>query len=146
MHFLVIFLLFFPNFAVYDGELTPSRQKKKSFLFVLLSTFRNFGFAEVTRNRKRKEKRAFLLRFSRFFVTLQEISNHLCLSEVWELTQFSRLRFGNLLISVFCRDMRIVRPLDAEPPACFNGSLSGAKVHRKNEITKLLKDFSLILL
>ena len=61
---------------------------------------------------------------TRFFVTLEEISNHLCLSEVWEITQFSRLQFGNLLISVFCRDMRIVRPLDAEPPACYNGSLS----------------------
>jgi hypothetical protein len=36
--------------------------------------------------------------------------------------------------------------LDAEPPACFNGLLSGAKVHRINEITKLWEDFSLILL
>ena len=76
---------------------------------------------------KRKE---FLLFCTRFFVTLEEISNHLCLSEVWEITQFSRLRFGNLLISVFCRDMRIVRALYSEPPACFNGSLSGAKVYK----------------
>jgi len=93
------------------------------------------------------------LHFSRFFVTLEEISNHLCLSEVLEITQFSRLRFGNLLISVFCRDMRIVRALDSEPPSLFplelrslatkgtqvialalrlskNGSLSGARVHK----------------
>ena len=78
-----------------------------------------------------------------FFVTLEEISNCLCLSEVWEITQFSRLRFGNLLISVFFRDMRIVRALNAEPPAFINGSLPGARVHRICEITKLLRDFSL---
>jgi hypothetical protein len=36
------------NFAVDNREVTPSRQKKKRFSFVLLSTFRNFGFAEVT--------------------------------------------------------------------------------------------------
>ena len=46
-----------------------------------------------------------------------------------------------ILISVFCHDMRIVRPLDSEPPACFNGSLSGAKVHKKYEMSKLLADF-----
>ena len=50
--------------------------------------------------------------------------------------RFSRLRTGNLLISAFFRDMRIVRPLDAEPPACFNGSLPGAKVMLLFGITK----------
>ena len=76
------------------------------------------------------------------FVTLEEIPNYLGLSEVWEITQFSRLRIGNLLISVFFRNLRIVRPLDAEPPAFINGSLSGTKVHRICEKTKLLRDFS----
>ena len=33
----------FRNFAVCDGEFTPSRQKKESSFFVLLSTFRNFA-------------------------------------------------------------------------------------------------------
>ena len=57
-----------------------------------------------------------------------------------------RLRIGNLLISAFFRDMRVDRSLDAEPPAFINGSLSGTKVHRIYEKTKLLRDFSLILL
>ena len=38
--------------------------------FVLLSSFRNSGFAEGTDSRKWKEKQAFLLFCSRFFVTL----------------------------------------------------------------------------
>ena len=41
---------FFCNFAIKDGEITPSRQKKKRFFFVLLSTFRNFA-AERLRER-----------------------------------------------------------------------------------------------
>ena len=49
--------------------------------------------------------------------------------EVWGIAQFSRLRFENLLTSVFCLNLRIERTLDVEPPACFNGSLSGTKVH-----------------
>lgn len=42
--FSLFFFLFFPNFAVYDGELTPSQQKKRAFflfcsrLFVTLQT------------------------------------------------------------------------------------------------------------
>ena len=34
------------------------------------------------------EKLKYIWLFIRFFVTLEEISNHLCLSEVWEITQF----------------------------------------------------------
>ena len=81
------------------------------------------------------------LRKKSFFVTLEKISNCLCLSEVWEIARFSRLRTGNLLISIFFCDMRIVRALNAEPPAFINGSLSGARVHRICEITKFLKIF-----
>ena len=35
--------LFFRNFAICDGEITPSRHKKRINSFVLLSTFRNFA-------------------------------------------------------------------------------------------------------
>ena len=38
-----LFLVFFRNFAIKDGEITPSRQKKETSFFVLLSTFRNFA-------------------------------------------------------------------------------------------------------
>jgi hypothetical protein len=34
---------FFRDFALSDGEFTPSRQKKGTSSFVLLSTFRNFA-------------------------------------------------------------------------------------------------------
>jgi len=34
---------FFRNFAIKDGEITPSRQKKETSFFVLPSTFRNFA-------------------------------------------------------------------------------------------------------
>ena len=45
-HYFVNFQIiwdFFRNFAIKDGELTPSRQKKRKNSFVLLSTFRNFA-------------------------------------------------------------------------------------------------------
>ena len=38
-----VLLSFFRNFAIKDGELTPSRQKKETSFFVLCSTFRNFA-------------------------------------------------------------------------------------------------------
>ena len=44
--------------------------KNKSICFVLLSSFRNSGFAELTWHSEMKSKRRFLLHFSRFFVTL----------------------------------------------------------------------------
>jgi len=37
------FHLFFRNFASKPGEVTPSRKKKQTSCFVLLSTFRNFA-------------------------------------------------------------------------------------------------------
>ena len=37
-----VLLSTFSHFAVFDGEITPSRQKKKQVSFVLLSTFRHF--------------------------------------------------------------------------------------------------------
>jgi hypothetical protein len=37
------FPLYFRNFAIKDGELTPSRQKKETSFFVLRSIFRNFA-------------------------------------------------------------------------------------------------------
>ena len=36
----------FRNFALYERELTPSRQKKENLSFVLLSTFRNFAVSK----------------------------------------------------------------------------------------------------
>ena len=64
-------LSFFRNFAVSDREVTTSRKckRKTSFPFAFLSTFRNFGFAELTMHSEEKEK-CFSLFFSRFFVTL----------------------------------------------------------------------------
>ena len=46
------------------GEVAPSRHKNKGICFVLLSTFRNFGFAEVTSSRKSTNRFGFSLDFS----------------------------------------------------------------------------------
>ena len=45
-------LAFGKNFAIRDGELTPSRQNKGTSFFVMPSIFRNFASAEVTCTRK----------------------------------------------------------------------------------------------
>jgi len=41
------------------AEVTSSRQKKETRFFVLRSTFRNFGFAEVTVHSEMKRKHFF---------------------------------------------------------------------------------------
>ena len=71
------FSRFFRNFAINDGELFRFAQgnsyvstKKRMNSFVLRSTFRNFGFAELVRHSEMKIKVPFLLHFTRFFVTL----------------------------------------------------------------------------
>jgi len=42
----------FVFFAVCNGEITPSRQKKETSFFVMLSTFRNFA-AKLTKEQTR---------------------------------------------------------------------------------------------
>ena len=67
---------FFRNFAIKDGEIFRSAQgnfsvstKKETGFFVLCSTFRNFGNAELTLH---SEKLKYIWLFLRFFVTLQQ--------------------------------------------------------------------------
>jgi len=50
-------------------EVTVSRQKKETSFFVLLSTFRNSGFTEVTVSRQKKKQVSLFC--SRLSVTLQ---------------------------------------------------------------------------
>ena len=73
------FLSYFRIFSICDGEITPSRQKKQTSFFVLLSTFRNFCFAEDTRH---SEKFKLIWFFIRYFVILpqwkEKSLNHTC--------------------------------------------------------------------
>ena len=46
-------------FAIKDGEITPSRQKKKRVFFVLLSTFRNFADEMATKKLKHRYVQGF---------------------------------------------------------------------------------------
>ena len=55
------------KFAIRDGEITLSRQKNKAKVFVLLSTFRNSGFAELTWHSEIKRKESFPFVFLSFF-------------------------------------------------------------------------------
>ena len=58
-------------------------QRKARFSFAFRPTFRNFGFAEVTRHSEMKRKTRFLLHFSLFFVPLppQTITYHKLLTK-----------------------------------------------------------------
>ncbi len=64
-----------------------------------------------------------------FFVTLEEILKLSVFARSLRNSAIFEVTIENLLTSVFCLNLRIERTLDVEPPACFNGSLSGAKVH-----------------
>ena len=60
------------------------------------------------------------LRFSptRFFVTLQEIAEFLCIKAVWEIEDFLGYGLETVLNSLFCYNFH-QRTLDDEPPAVF---------------------------
>ena len=114
LHFLVIFLLFFPNFAVYDGELTPSRQKK----------------------------RAFFLFCSRLFVTLEEFAGFLCIKAVPRIEKKIGLRTGDrspfyVLLQIAFNE----HPTLSHQPSY--DSMSGAKVRKNPRIHKQLTIFVL---
>jgi len=120
---------------------------RKDYIYLAFHSFiRNSGFAELTWHSEMKRKANFLFVFLSFFRNFgRNLKPSLFIGGLGNST-ISRLRTGHLLISVFFRDMRIVRALNAEPPAFINGSLSETKVHRIYEIIKLWEDFSLILL
>ena len=63
-----------------------------------------------------KEKRAFLLHFSRFFVTLEEFSAFLYIKAVWGIERKWGYDLATVLNSTFCYKLRQRTP-DAEPPA-----------------------------
>jgi len=50
--FLLHFARFFVILRFFEREITLFRQKKETSFFVLLSTFRNFGFAEISVTRE----------------------------------------------------------------------------------------------
>ena len=58
---------FFRNFATKVAKLLCLGRKNKSICFVLLSTFRNFGFAEVTMRSEMQRKMGFPFAFHSLF-------------------------------------------------------------------------------
>ena len=71
--FLLHFSRFFVPLRLKIAKVLRLGRKNKRVCFVLRSTFRTFGYAELTMHSEMKRKQAFLLHFARFLVTLQPL-------------------------------------------------------------------------
>ncbi len=111
---------------------------------------------EVTTSRKWKEKRVFILHFSRLFVTLREFAGFLSIKAVWRIEENTGYDLETVLNSTFFhlkvevwRCNLLWNVFNEHPMMChqpFYDSSSDAKVNRLSEMTKHLKKFSPILL
>ena len=89
---------------------------------------------------------AFLLHFTRFFVTLQEFSAFLCIKAVWGIEEKLGYELETVLISAFCYKLHQRTP-DAEPPAVL-WLIIGCKGNhfcRKSQIYSHLFHLSLLI-
>ena len=86
---------------------------------------------------------AFLLYFSRFFVTLQEFLAFLYIKAVWEIEEKLGYELATVLNSAFCYKLHQRTP-DAEPATIYDSS-SSAKVIISLDTTKCYATFLWVL-